>query len=285
MSSTSTDDAWQGERVERWLRQAPGLERQLAPVSDVLFGRAALQPGERVLDVGCGTGPTTRTAASLVGSAGSVTGLDVSADMLAAAAMVPVEHASGALDWVVADAVGWNGPAGVFDAVISRFGVMFFSDPSVAFANLARATRSSGRLTVAVWARRTESDLFELPLQSVLAVRRAHGLADPAGLAPDGGPFSLSDNEATATLLQGAGWHDVASTTHRLPLPFGGGLGAEDAADAAADFGPTRLALDGLDDDSRAEAADTITAALADHLDSAGHVVLDGTVVIHTAHR
>lgn len=285
MTSTSADDAWAGDRVQRWLRLAPGLERQLAPVSEVLFAAARLRTGEQVLDVGCGTGPTTRDAALAVGPDGSVTGLDISADMLGAAATIEATEGSGTLDWVVADPVEWDGPTAAFDVVLSRFGVMFFTDPAAAFATLARAMRPGGRLAVAVWDRRPESDLFELPLQDVLAVRRAHGLADPDGLAPDGGPFSLSDREGTITMLEAVGWRDVATETHRLPLPFGGGLDAAGAAEAAVDFGPTRLALADLHDDVQAEAVAAITATFADHLDPAGHVVLEGSVVVVTALR
>ena len=82
-------EEWTGDRVERWLRQSAGLERQLAAVWDVLRAAAGLVPGQSVLDVGCGTGPTTYAAALDVGSAGHVCGLDVSADMLAAASSRP----------------------------------------------------------------------------------------------------------------------------------------------------------------------------------------------------
>ncbi len=276
-------DAWDGERVARWLRQSEGLERQLAAVSDVLFAAAALQPGEAVLDVGCGTGPTTRQAARAVGVDGRVTGLDVSAAMLDAAATVPSGDGTAAIRWVVADAVTWESGAATHDVVVSRFGVMFFSDPPAAFAHLAEATRPGGRLALAVWAHRDESELFALPLHAVLGVRRAHGLDDPSDLPDDGGPFSLGDPPRTTALLEASGWADVAVATHDLALPFGGGLAPAAAAEAAADFGPTRLALEGLADEVRAEALAAIAEAFASHLDAAGHVVLDGRVRVVTA--
>ena len=104
-------DEWEGERVARWIRQSEGLERQLEPVSDVLFAAARLQPGERVLDVGCGTGPTTRRAAAAVGPDGAVTGLDVAAPMLAHAASLPVPPGSAPIEWVETDATDLT-PAG-----------------------------------------------------------------------------------------------------------------------------------------------------------------------------
>lgn len=283
--SEQNDDAWAGERVKRWLGLSEGLERQLAPVSDVLMDAAALTPGESVLDVGCGTGPTTRTAADAVGTTGSVTGLDISADMLATAASIDVAPGAAPIDWVTADPVEWTPASSAFDVVLSRFGVMFFSDPAAAFATLATAATAGGRLAIAVWDRRDASELFGLPLHATLAVRRAHGLADPDGLNDVGGPFSLSDVAATTALLETAGWSGIRAANHQLALPYGGGLPASEAAAAAADFGPTRLALAGLDDDVRAEAVAAIAAICTEHLDEQGHVVLGGSVIIYTATR
>lgn len=284
-SSEPEDDAWAGDRVARWIRQSEGLERQLAPVSQVLFAAAALRPGERVLDVGCGTGPTTRQAAALVGPTGAVTGLDVAAGMLEAAATLPVTSTAAPIDWVVADAVTWSPPAPAHDVVLSRFGVMFFSDPAAAFANLAEATVPGGRLALAVWQWRDASDLFAVPLAAALAVRERHGAGPVDGLDPEGGPFSLGDVPATTALLEGSGWSGVTAVPHRLALPFAGGLAPGAAAAAAADFGPTRLALEGLDAPVRAEAVAAIEEALAGHVDDDGHVVLDGRVFVVTATR
>lgn len=279
------DDAWTGDRAARWLRQVDGLERQLEPVSDVLFAAAALRPGERVLDVGCGTGPTTRRAATLVGPSGEVTGLDVSSEMLERAAATDAPDGAAAIEWLKADAATWDPPEGAYDAVISRFGVMFFDDPGAAFAHLAEATRPGGRLAIAVWARRDRSPLFEVPLRAALDVLTSHDLPVPDGIPHDGGPFSLGDTDAARALLTDAGWSDPAAHPHRLDLPFGGGLPPDRAAEAAADFGPTRIVLDALDDEPRRRAVGTIAEALASHTDADGHVVLAGEPIILTATR
>lgn len=285
MSGPCVEDAWTGDRVARWLARAEGLEAQLAPVADVLFAAAGLRRGERVLDVGCGTGPTTRGAASRLGPAGRVVGLDISAEMLAAAAARPAEPGAAPVEWVAADPVSWRPEPGVFDVVLSRFGVMFFSDPAAAFATLATATRPGGRLAMAVWARRDESDVFAVPLHAALDELRRRGTAvrEPPD---DDGPFSLHDPAVVTALLTGAGWSGVTCTPHRLSLPLGGGLDPASAAAAVFDSGPLRLVTIQLErDDDRIAVTEAISAALAGHVDGRGHVHLGARILLVTATR
>lgn len=284
-TTPSDDEAWIGERADRWLRQADGLERQLSPVSALLFEAAALTPGERVLDVGCGTGPTTRQAADLVGPSGAVTGLDIAEGLLAAAAAHPAETDAAPIEWHVADAVEWTPTPDAFDVVLSRFGVMFFSDPVRGFANLAAATRTGGRLAAAVWSYRDMSPLFEVPLSAAMAVRRAHGLEDPDDLLRDGGPFSLGDIDSTTATLREAGWSSVEARVHDVDLVLGGGQDPVTAAAASTDFGATRLALADVDQLVLEEALAAIADRYHDHLDDEGRVVLAGRVIIITARR
>lgn len=278
-------ETWSGERAERWLRQSDGLERQLAPVSELLFEAAELAPGERVLDVGCGTGPTTRQAAREVGPTGAVTGLDLAEGLLEAASGVPVGDDAAPITWQLADAVEWTPTPGAFDVVISRFGVMFFSDVLRAFTNLATATRPGGRMALAVWARRDLSPMFEVPLSVALAVRHAHGLPDPDGLARDGGPFSLGDVTSTGAMLESVGWSDFEARVHDLDLVLSGGVDPETAAAASVDFGPTRTALADLDQAISDEALAAIAERYREAVDDDGHVVLPGRVIVITARR
>jgi SAM-dependent methyltransferase len=284
VATISSDDLWAGDRVARWLARAAGLERQLEPVSGVLFAAAALCPGERVLDVGCGTGPTTRRAARAVGAGGRVVGLDISAQMLAAAAAQPNEDGGAPLEWVTADAASWEPDPGAFDVVLSRFGVMFFADPAAAFGRLAAATCPGGRLAMTVWARRDESELFAVPLRAALDELRRRGVAVQAP-SEDDAAFSLADPAAVTTLLTGAGWSGVACTRHRLALPFEGGLDASAAAVAAIDTGHTRLVTAELDSADRAAVTAAIATVFARHLDTNGHVNLDARILLVTAVR
>jgi protein-tyrosine-phosphatase/SAM-dependent methyltransferase len=278
-----TGDEWTGARATRWIEIADAIEPQLAPVSDVLFEAAALGPGLRVLDVGCGTGPTTRRAAELTAPGGLVVGVDVSAEMIAAASARPVADRAAVLEWVVADVAAWE-TEHRFDVVLSRFGVMFFADPVAAFANLAGCAAPGGRLCAAVWARRTESELFELPLRVALDVAAAHGVEVDVP-PPDGGPFSLGDPDEVAALLTKAGWRDPHWAPHELRLPVGGGRGPEAAAEVSLGLGPARLVADALAPAGRDELRAALAAAYADHLDDAGHVVVGAAIGIVSACR
>ncbi|HEU4841308.1 MAG TPA: methyltransferase domain-containing protein [Ilumatobacteraceae bacterium] len=280
MADWGSED-WKGDRATRWVEMADAVEGQLAPVSDELFAAAALAPGERVLDVGCGTGPTTRRAAELVAPGGVVVGADVSGEMIDAAAARTPDGAG--IEWVTADVATWH-PDRPFDAVISRFGVMFFDDPETAFANLARLTTEGGRLCVAVWASRGASALFEVPLRAAVAALAAHGV-DAAVPPDDGGPFSLGDAPAVTAMLERAGWRDVAWTARPVRVPVGGGRDPADAAAVSMQLGPTRIVTKDLDPELRDAAATAIAAALADHVDGDGHVVLDAAIGIVTATR
>ena len=277
--AAATPDRWDAERTARWVRQAEGIERQLQPVSEVLFAAARFQPGERVLDIGCGTGPTTRQAAVLVGPAGHVTGVDITTEMLSAAAANPSAPTSAPIEWLLADPVNWDPPAPRADVVLSRFGVMFFSDPAAAFTNLAAATTSGGRLAIATWARRGESDLFQVPYNAALAA-----LDRPDEIPQDEGPFSLNTPDLLRDLLERAGWSDVDPVVHHLGMRFGGGVPASVAAEMALDFGPTRIVTKDVDEPDRTRVVAAITEALREH-ERDGTVLLNGVVLVTTARR
>jgi len=280
----SADPAvWDAERVARWLRLSEGLERQLAPVSDLLFDAAALAPGEAVLDVGCGHGPTTRVAARAVGPGGAVTGVDLAQGMLDAAAGIDAGPDAAPLTWIAADVVTWEPPAARFDVVLSRFGVMFFDDPAAAFANLAAAARPGGRLAIATWGRRDEAEIFDLPYQVSRRVALDAGETPPE-VPLDGGPYSLSDPDRLRALLADAGWSEVAVARHDLVLPYAGGVAPEAAAAEALVLGPARYVVDALPH-LRDQVVHALAGAFASHLDADGHVALGGRVLVTTAHR
>ncbi len=187
-----TTAGWAAENGLRWASVADRIEAQLEPIADILFEYTELVPGERVLDVGCGGGVTTRRAAIDVDPGGSVTGLDVAENLIELARSVPATGVP--IAWRVGDAQRDVLAPGHHDIVISRFGVMFFDHPVDAFANLARTTREGGRLVMAVWQPRDESEVFQRPLE--IAVDAAAAMGHHVEItSPTFGAFSFGDAE------------------------------------------------------------------------------------------
>jgi SAM-dependent methyltransferase len=248
---------WAGEAGRRWSQVADRVESQLAPVSDVLFTAAGLTPGERVLDVGCGRGSTTRRAAGVVGADGWVSGIDIAVGLIEEAHTIPPPPGAAPVEWMVGDAqTAWLS-AGHYDAVISRFGTLFFDDPVVAFANLRGCTRRGGRLCMAVWQRRDRSPILQRALDVAAAAADAIGYVIDTG-APDGGPFAFGDPAFVRPVLDEAGWADVAVRQQEVDMLLFGPGSVTDAVDAGIRFGPLEVALR----EAPAPVVDAVRAAL-----------------------
>lgn len=253
---------WQAEDAASWLALADQRERALAPVLTSLMDAAGLRPGEHVLDVGCGTGPSTAAAAAAVAPGGAVTAIDLAPELVAEARRrVPDPH----VEWLTGDAEDYPFPDAAYDLVLSRFGVMFFADPYPAFTNFWRATRLGGRLAMAVWPPRAENAYFALPLAAVCRVLDRHGEAyDPV---PDHrGPHSFGDPDFVLRLLNRSGWIavDFHTVDTELPIAPPGTTTAHAAAELAR-TGWSRDLLAGRSPEVRRAAIEEIAAVLADH--------------------
>jgi SAM-dependent methyltransferase len=208
-------DYWNGRSADAWVTGADRFDAMLAPFGDRILAAAALHEGERVLDVGCGNGAISLGAATAVGPSGRVTGLDVSAPMLALARKRAEEQGIH-VDFVQDDAQTASFDRS-FDVVVSRFGVMFFDDPKAAFANLARATRPGGRLRFACWRDFLSNEWIAVPS---LAMVEHVGIPElPKPGAP--GPFALADADRTTELLESSGWSEVTLVGHDDVMPMG----------------------------------------------------------------
>jgi SAM-dependent methyltransferase len=271
---------WNAERAQFWLANLWAMEVPLIPVAAAIFTAVDLKPGERVLDVGCGAGATTIEAADRVGPEGRVWGLDISPEMIDVAR---ARSAAPNLEWVVADAVEYDLPIDGFDAIISRFGVMFFSDPERAFRHLNAACRPGGRLVAAVWPRRDRAPYFALPydiLTSVLDRRRAVYTPIPA----DQGPFSLGDERNTIDLLVRAGWVSVRCDLRRDPLYLRGPATLEQAVEALIESNSAQGVLVGQPEEIVDEARTALIEGLGPWHDGTG-IALPGGFLMITATR
>ena len=157
---------WNEVAGPRWVRFQEGLDRQLAALAEAALGRAAPAPGEAVLDVGCGCGATTLELGRRVGGSGRALGVDISRPMLERA-RARAQAAGGAGRLRRGRRADGEFEAGAFDLLFSRFGVMFFTDPAAAFANLRRALRPGGRVAFLCWQRFADNPWMLVPLGAV----------------------------------------------------------------------------------------------------------------------
>ena len=264
---------WNGEVGTRWARNQAVLDAVFTPLTEALFDRAGLAPGEAVLDIGCGTGATTLEAARRVGPAGRVTGADISAPMLAVA-RARAEAESIAIRFAEADMEDADLGAGAFDQALSRFGVMFFPDSGAAFANIRRMLRPGGHLTFLCWRALPENPWVTVAREAVLPLLPEI----PAPTDPDSpGPFRFADAEGLAGLLRGAGFRDVICERIDRDVTLGRGDTDADAAAEAArvalDLGPTSRLVREAEPALRERARAAVTEALRPHA-SGGEVRL-----------
>ncbi len=248
---------WNGPGGQHWTDRQQKQDVLLAPVSDILIDRAGAKPGERIIDVGCGCGATTIALAQKVGSAGHVFGVDISAPMLARARQVA--PAGLPVDFVLADATVYPFDPASFDLLVSRFGVMFFAEPALSFANMRKALRPSGRLAFACWREPRDNPWLLAPLQA--AYKHVPKLPQ---LGPeDPGPFSFAAEQRVHRILGEAGFSAIAMEPCNLSLDVAVGRGLDAAVESALEIGPASRALQGQPSDLRAAAAKSIREALA----------------------
>jgi ubiquinone/menaquinone biosynthesis C-methylase UbiE len=267
---------WNGAGGLRWAQRQPVQDILLQPIADLIIERAKIRSGERVLDVGCGSGSTTFAFAKAVGASGHVMGIDISAPMLAVAREVtppgsPVEFA-------LADATVYPFVPESFDLLASRFGVMFFADPALSFANLRKAMRRTGRLAFACWREARSNPFFMVPLQAVYQ----HVPKMPQVGPEEPGPFAFASEERVKRILGAAGFSEVAMEPVDLALDVAIGGGLEAAVRSATEIGPAARALTDHPPETVAAAAQAIREALRP-LVKGQTVLLDAAIWIVTA--
>ena len=233
-------------------------------------------PSDRVLDIGCGSGQTTREAARIA-AAGHAHGVDSSAEMIERARQLSREESLGNVTFQQADAEVSRFPNEPFDVAISRFGTMFFADPKAAFANVGRGLRPSARLVMMVW-QDHERNEWSVAIERALsepgeAVQRSEHRPDI---------FSMADPAHVERILDYAGFSKVTFDEVHEPVFYGRDVDA--ALDFVTGFESTRQTLLGLDERSASEAVERLRQTLSTHQTSEG-VWLDSRAWIVTAER
>jgi ubiquinone/menaquinone biosynthesis C-methylase UbiE len=222
-------DFWSSEAGQKWVRYQHDMDRLFDPVLRLVLDTANLKAHETVLDVGCGAGTSTTRAAQLVGSTGHCTGVDISDTLLGHAADA---FAHDNITWLLADAQTHEFAPATYDAMISRFGVMFFADTVAAFTNIKAALKPDGRIAMAAWGAASENPWFILPAKAAKAQLGKMPKVDRS--LP--GPFAFEDHRHVIAMLEKAGFADVHVTTHAVALTADGGL--DHIAHLCCEIGP-----------------------------------------------
>lgn len=283
MALTTIDDRnadqiayWNGAGGRHWTDRQQLQDIVLAPVSEILIDRAAVKAGEAVLDIGCGCGATSFDLVKQVGQGGRVIGIDISGPMLGRARELASPGAP--VEFVLADATVYPFTLGSIDLLFSRFGVMFFAQPSDSFSNLRKALRPGGRLAFACWRTPRDNPWMMLGLQEAYKYVPKLPELNPE----DPGPFSFAREERVHRILNEAGFSGIAMERVDLSLDIATGRGLEAAIETVLAIGPTSRALEGQPPEKVAAATQAIRTALTAH-QKGNAVPLGGSIWIVTA--
>lgn len=195
---------WNGLGGRGWVDAQAALDRMLRPFEDLLVESTSVLPGGRVLDVGCGTGSTALAFARRVGATGRIVGVDLSEPMLALARERAALERLPAT-FVTADAQVHPFEPASFDAIVSRFGVMFFDDSVRAFANLRRAARAGAELRFVAWRSAADNPFMTAAERAVAPLLPGLPARDPD--AP--GQFAFADGARVRRILEQSGWTSI----------------------------------------------------------------------------
>jgi SAM-dependent methyltransferase len=218
---------WAGEMGAKWLANLDRFEGMIAPIGAALLERAAFQAGERVIDLGCGGGATTRAIAAAVAPGGEAVGIDISPDLIGGATARAQAAGLANARFVCGDAATTPLEGAPYDRLFSRFGSMFFAEPHAAFRHLHTLLKTGARIDLAVWAHPRDN----LWMMEMMGVVRSH-IEIPPAVPRAPGPFAFEDLDYLAEVLAAGGFSAMEVAAYTGHQAVGGpNASPEDAAD------------------------------------------------------
>ena len=271
---------WNEVSGPKWVRLDKTIGAMISPFGVYAMNAAKLQSGEQVVDVGCGCGETSFALAEAVGATGSVLGVDISNPMLTHATEKRDRMNKLNVKFLNADAQILEFGVATQDLVFSRFGVMFFAEPEVAFANLRSCLKPGGRLVFACWQAREKNPWMAMPA----AAAASHFNLPPGPPPGSPGPFSMSDPQRTVERLHGAGYRSVECHSVERKIDVSIGKSIEDTVSFLSQMGPAGSLLKDAPPEKREAALRSMREALLLHQTSNG-IELDAAAWVVTATR
>lgn len=246
---------WNGAAGNAWVEAQTILDEMLAPYEKLLIQEGLQDDTRSVLDVGCGAGSTTLAAARRLRDVGSCVGVDISAALLEVAKARATGEKITNASFVCADAQSHSFEPKRFDAVISRFGVMFFDDPAAAFLNIRRAAKSGGLLKVVTWRSPAENPFMTTAARAAAPFLPSLPKPDPNGP----GQFGLSDPDRVRRVLDTSGWTSVDLRPVDVPTS----VPEKELLAYVTKIGPVGIALKEVDEHTRERTVKAVHAAFA----------------------
>jgi ubiquinone/menaquinone biosynthesis C-methylase UbiE len=269
---------WNSAHTRAWADEHDTIDRLFAGLTQIALDHAAPKLGERVIDIGCGSGTTVLELAARVGPTGYVVGADVSKPSVEKARERIAAAGAHQAEIILCDVSTHTFPANSFDLVFSRFGVMFFADPVATFAKIRKAMKTDGRLALAVFRTPQEN---KWATAALAAVRHMLPPITPPG-PEEPGQFSWADPARVHRILEDAGFKEVSLTRHDPAMPLAGPGGAAEAASFMFRVGPVLRATKDASEEQR-QAVRSALETFYRGQDGPHGIVLPGAIWIVTA--
>ena len=284
MSNILQKEMWNGRAGESWVRHNSLLEQLLAEPGRECMNLLPLTPAMQILDVGCGCGNQTLELAARLDASSTVIGVDISEPMLGLARELKAANdnaLSAEVQFALGDASEPLFDEASFDAIYSRFGVMFFEEPVAAFSALRNSLKPGGKLGFVCWREPKLNPFFNAPMEAALTV-----LPAPAPSAPGApGPFGLADDNVIQTTLRLAGFKDVSVAPLNLTLSVGAETPFDALFEELIQIGPAAALIAQSNPSLKEKAREAVYNRLTDFYASGQGVSFDANFWLVTARK
>ena len=265
---------WNNFKGKLWVDMQPRIDEMLRPFGEKAMSALNPQSGEKILEIGCGTGTMTLALADRIKTSGEVLGADISRPMLQKAIARAKAISEQSIAFVETDAQVHAFPKGIFDAIFSRFGVMFFEDPIAAFRNFHSAVRPGGRLAYVCWADRKDNPWIRIPTGASKAFLDIP--PPPEDDAP--GQFAMEREARVREILGEAGWTSIE--LERFDIDHSLGENVVDAAGFISQMGPMSEPFALADNETKKQCLAVIENALKPYEGPTGVRMRFGTWIV-----
>ena len=265
---------WNESKGKSWVKLQPKIDSLLKPIGEAALTKLNPIRGEKIAELGCGTGTMSFLISEKIGTSGLVHGFDISKPMLDYAEKRRINNNIVNIRYTLADLQTYAFKENPFDALFSRFGVMFFDNPVVAFSNLRRSLKRGGRFIFACWAKRLENDWIELPTE--IASQFLELPPTPPEKTP--GPFAFEDKDYVTNILDEAGWKNIKIENFSCAHSAGNTL--NEAARFLGKMGPMSGPIENSDAETREKFFETLKLRLSEYKTDEGVMMNFSTWIV-----